>query len=256
MTAEDNKDIVDNGLDIRTPSGTDDPLSDAEIQQYREEINRMDRIILDAAKRRTEVSQAIGRTRMNSGGTRLVHTREIAILNQFRDELGEEGPTIASALLRRPPLLILDEPTNGLDPRGIGEIRDLLIELNRTGTTVVLSSHLLAEVETLCTRVGVLDAGSLVLTEDVETLRAPTGRILVHTPDPDGAARLLGRAVEDRSGPALRVRASDPAGLNAHLVGHGVPVTGLEVERRSLEQVVLELTGTSADRFDGGPVRR
>ena len=95
MTAEDNKDIVDNGLDIRTPSGTDDPLSDAEIQQYREEINRMDRIILDAAKRRTEVSQAIGRTRMS-----LVHTREIAILNQFRDELGEEGPTIASALLR------------------------------------------------------------------------------------------------------------------------------------------------------------
>ena len=100
MTAEDNKDIVNNGLDIRTPSGTDDPLSDAEIQQYRKEINRMDRIILDAAKRRTEVSQAIGRTRMSSGGTRLVHTREIAILNQFRDELGEEGPTIASALLR------------------------------------------------------------------------------------------------------------------------------------------------------------
>ena len=100
MTAEDKKDIVNNGLDIRTPSGTDDPLSDAEIQQYREEINRMDRIILDAAKRRTEVSQAIGRTRMSSGGTRLVHTREIAILNQFRDELGEEGPTIASALLR------------------------------------------------------------------------------------------------------------------------------------------------------------
>ena len=100
MTAEENNDIVDNGLDIRTPSGTDDPLSDAEIQQYREEINRMDRIILDAAKRRTEVSQAIGRTRMSSGGTRLVHTREIAILNQFRDELGEEGPTIASALLR------------------------------------------------------------------------------------------------------------------------------------------------------------
>ncbi len=82
------------------PSGTDDPLSDAEIQRYREEINRMDRIILDAAKRRQEISQAIGRTRMSSGGTRLVHTREIAIVNQFRDELGEEGPAIASALLR------------------------------------------------------------------------------------------------------------------------------------------------------------
>ncbi|QPK79779.1 chorismate mutase [Corynebacterium lizhenjunii] len=87
-------------FEVRMPSGTDDPLSDAEIQRYREEINRMDRIILDAAKRRQEISQAIGRTRMSSGGTRLVHTREIAIVNQFRDELGEEGPAIASALLR------------------------------------------------------------------------------------------------------------------------------------------------------------
>lgn len=87
-------------FDIRMPSGTDDPLSDAEIQAYREEINRMDRVILDAIKRRTQVSRAIGKTRMSSGGTRLVHTREIAILNQFREELGEEGPVIAQALLR------------------------------------------------------------------------------------------------------------------------------------------------------------
>lgn len=82
------------------PSGTDDPLSDAEIQKYREEINRLDQVILDAVKRRTEVSQAIGRTRMGSGGTRLVHTREVAIINHFRDEIGEEGPALASILLR------------------------------------------------------------------------------------------------------------------------------------------------------------
>lgn len=82
------------------PSGTDDPLSDAEIQRYREEINRLDRVILDAVKRRTDISRAVGRTRMGSGGTRLVHTREVAIINQFRDELGDEGPVIASALLR------------------------------------------------------------------------------------------------------------------------------------------------------------
>lgn len=92
--------VVDNGLDIRMPSGTDDPLSDAEIQRYREEINRLDRVILDAIKRRTDISRTIGKTRMSSGGTRLVHTREIAILNEFRSELGEEGPAIASALLR------------------------------------------------------------------------------------------------------------------------------------------------------------
>ena len=87
-------------FEIRMPSGTDDPLSDAEIQQYRKEIDRLDRVILDAIKRRTKVSKAIGKTRMGSGGTKLVHTREVAIINQFRDELGEEGPNLAAILLR------------------------------------------------------------------------------------------------------------------------------------------------------------
>ncbi len=93
-------DAADQNFEIRMPSGTDDPLSDAEIQKYRQEIDRLDRVILEAVKRRTEVSQAIGRTRMGSGGTRLVHTREVAIINQFRDELGEEGPALAAILLR------------------------------------------------------------------------------------------------------------------------------------------------------------
>ncbi|MCS4536414.1 chorismate mutase [Corynebacterium sp. HS2168-gen11] len=87
-------------FEVRSPSGTDDPLSDAEIQQYREEINRLDRIILDAVKRRTAISRAIGKTRMSAGGTRLVHTRELAIIQQFREELGVEGPALAQILLR------------------------------------------------------------------------------------------------------------------------------------------------------------
>lgn len=82
------------------PSGTDDPLSDAEIQSYREEINRLDQVIRDAVKRRTLVSQAIGKTRLGSGGTKLVHTREVAIINQFREEFGSEGVQIAKALLQ------------------------------------------------------------------------------------------------------------------------------------------------------------
>lgn len=82
------------------PTGTDDPLSDAQIQEYRAEINRLDRVILDAVKQRTAISQAVGRTRLGSGGTRLVHTREVAIINQFRDEIGEEGPALAAILLR------------------------------------------------------------------------------------------------------------------------------------------------------------
>ncbi len=87
-------------FEIRMPSGTDDPLSDAEIQKYREEINRLDREILDLVKRRTTVSKAVGKTRMNSGGTRLVHAREVAIINQCREEIGEEGPALAGILLR------------------------------------------------------------------------------------------------------------------------------------------------------------
>jgi chorismate mutase len=81
-------------------SGTDDPLSDAEIQRYRKEINELDRTIIDAAKRRTEISRIIGKTRTSSGGTKLVYSRETAILNQFRDELGPEGIAIANSLLQ------------------------------------------------------------------------------------------------------------------------------------------------------------
>ncbi|MBN9644693.1 chorismate mutase [Corynebacterium mendelii] len=85
---------------VRTPSGSDDPLTDAEIQRYREEIDRLDEIIIDAVIRRAEVSGAIGKTRMISGGTRLVHTREVRIINRFREAIGEEGPALANLLLR------------------------------------------------------------------------------------------------------------------------------------------------------------
>nr|WP_308258040.1 ABC transporter ATP-binding protein [Pseudonocardia lacus] len=159
---------------------------------------------------------------------------------------------IAAALLRRPDLLLLDEPTNGLDPRGITEMRELLVELNAAGTTVVLSSHLLSEVEALCTRVGVMDGGRLVLTEDLDALRAPTGRVLVRSPEPDAVVGLLDGRVVDRDGDALVVRGDDPAELNARLVAAGIAVTGLTAQRRSLEQVVLEATGAGSDRVDGG----
>lgn len=81
-------------------TGAGNALSDAEIQEYRKEINRLDQVIIHAIKRRTRISQAVGRTRMSSGGTRLVHNREVAIINQFRDELGEEGAALAGLLLR------------------------------------------------------------------------------------------------------------------------------------------------------------
>ncbi len=156
---------------------------------------------------------------------------------------------LAGALLRKPRLLVLDEPTNGLDPQGIKEIRELLVELNAGGTTVFLSSHLLAEVEQLCTRVGVVDRGRLVLEEDLATLRAATGRVLVGTPDAAAAAAVLDGQLEARDGDRLVIRHGDPAALNALLVEAGVRVTSIHAEQRTLEEVVLDVTGPGSDRF-------
>jgi ABC-type multidrug transport system ATPase subunit len=158
---------------------------------------------------------------------------------------------LAAALVRRPRLLILDEPGNGLDPRGIRDLRDLLIGLNETGVTVFLSSHLLAEVEQLCTRVGVLDSGRLVLQDDLATLRAPTGRILVDTPDADQAAAMLDGQVEQRDGQRLLVRYPDAAELNARLVAAGLRVGAIGPHQRTLEEIVLAVTGTGSDHVAG-----
>jgi ABC-2 type transport system ATP-binding protein len=157
---------------------------------------------------------------------------------------------LAAALLRQPRLLILDEPTNALDPQGIREVRELLIELNRLGTTVFLSSHLLSEVEHLCTRVGVVDRGRLVLEEPLTGIRGLTGRILVDTPDAAAAVSLLDGQVADREGDRLVVRHPDPAVLNALLVKAGLRVSEIVAERRTLEQVVLEVTSHGSDRID------
>jgi ABC-type multidrug transport system ATPase subunit len=152
---------------------------------------------------------------------------------------------LAAALLRRPRLLVLDEPTNGLDPQGITEIRQLLLELNAAGTTVFLSSHLLAEVEQMCTRVGVLDRGRLVLQEQLDTLLRPTGLVLVRTPDAFQAASLLNQQVIMVEGDQLLIKADDPAALNAYLVGEGVRVVEVGPYRRDLERVVLEAGAAS-----------
>ena len=159
---------------------------------------------------------------------------------------------LAAALLRTPRLLILDEPTNGLDPRGMREIRDLLAELNTAGTTVFLSSHLLAEVEALCSRVGIVDRGRLVVQDELAALRAPTGRVVLRSPDATQVAARLDGRVEWREGDWLTVRHADPAQLNAQLVGAGLRVAEIAEERRTLEQVVLAATTTSSDRIEVG----
>jgi ABC-2 type transport system ATP-binding protein len=156
---------------------------------------------------------------------------------------------LAAALIREPRLLILDEPVNGLDPRGIRDFRQLLINLNEAGTTIFLSSHLLGEVELLCTRVGVLDRGRLVLQQDLAEIQAPTGRIIVQTPDAGRVAALLNGRVENRDGTRLVIRHDDPAALNARLVADGIRVTEMAAHRRSLEEVVLEVTSAGSDQI-------
>jgi ABC-type multidrug transport system ATPase subunit len=183
--------------------------------------------------RRRRIDDVLERVGLAVAGSRRVKGYSLGM----RQRLG-----IAGALLRAPRLLVLDEPTNGLDPQGIREIRDLLLELNKGGTTIFLSSHLLAEVEQMCTRVGVLDRGRLVVQDDLGALQAPTGRTVVVTSDPDTAVGLLDGRVELREGDRLVVRADDPAALNRLLVDNGVRVRELGAERRGLEQVVLEAT--------------
>jgi ABC-type multidrug transport system ATPase subunit len=189
--------------------------------------------------RRRRVDEALERVGLGGIDRRPVKAYSLGM----RQRLG-----LAAALLREPKLLILDEPTNGLDPRGIREIRDLLSELNAAGTTVFLSSHLLAEVELFCTRIGVMDRGRLVLQDDLATVRAPTGRVVVATPDPERAHALLDGQVEQRDGQRLVVRHDDPAELNARLVAGDIRVSEIGPLRRSLEEVVLEATTTSSDR--------
>jgi ABC-type multidrug transport system ATPase subunit len=183
--------------------------------------------------RRARVDDVLERVGLGLAGDRRVRGYSLGM----RQRLG-----LAAALLRAPRLLVLDEPTNGLDPQGIREMRDLLLGLNHEGTTIFLSSHLLAEVEQMCTRVGVLDRGRLVVQDRLASLRAPTGRTVVVTPDGDRALGLLDGQVDLREGERLVVRGSDPAELNRLLVDGGVRVRELAPERRGLEQVVLEAT--------------
>ena len=193
----------------------------------------------DRRTRRRRIDDALERVGLAGIDRRPVKAYSLGM----RQRLG-----LAAALVRRPRLLILDEPGNGLDPHGIRDTRQLLLNLNQDGVTIFLSSHLLAEVEQQCTRVGILDRGRLVLQEGLDTLRAPTGRVLLDSPDAGQVAALLNGEVEHRDGTRLVVRHPDAAALNAQLVRAGVRVSSIGPQVRTLEDVVLEVTGAGSDQ--------
>jgi len=158
---------------------------------------------------------------------------------------------IATSLLRQRALVVLDEPTNGLDPQGTREVRALIREIAADGTTVFVSSHLLAEVEQTCTHVGVMRTGKLVYQGSLAELRGQA-RLLVKTPKPDQAAtvlRDLGLTGVTQDSQEVRADLGTmlPEVICERLVLAGVPVAGLETPRRSLEDEFVELTGEGFD---------
>jgi ABC-2 type transport system ATP-binding protein len=156
---------------------------------------------------------------------------------------------LAAALLRGPALLMLDEPTNGMDPAGLREFRALLRSLADDGMTVFLSSHLLAEVEQVCDRVAVVNEGRLVEHGPLAGLAAarPRVRVVLAEADLDAARALLGGRPVRTDGPdTLVVEDAEGRAVNEALGRGGVWAHQIRVERPGLEEAFLRLTGTGA----------
>jgi ABC-2 type transport system ATP-binding protein len=158
---------------------------------------------------------------------------------------------IAMALAREPRLLILDEPTNGLDPAGIEEIRDLLRRLAEDGVTVMVSSHLLGEIDKTANVLGILSNGRMIFqgTRD-ELFAASTPDVLIDCSDPGHANSLLARDARELDsnldGDSVRLSGLDEqetARAVATLVGAGIGIYGVRRDEQSLEDVFMDLTG-------------
>ena len=226
---------------------------------------------LDAASRhgapstrKARVAESLERVGLSHAAGKRVHAYSLGM----KQRLG-----IANALLSPRELLVLDEPTNGLDPQGTREVRSLVRSLAADGATVFVSSHLLAEVEQICTHAAIMSAGRLVAQGPLAELRQDGGmRVRLLTPDA-GAARevllRLGMAPESGKGSGesdeagsqgmggevvtagaavvARPAMPPPEDIVAELVAAGVRVRGFAVERESLEERFVALTGEGFD---------
>ncbi|MGW8666989.1 ATP-binding cassette domain-containing protein [Streptomyces niveus] len=204
----------------------------------------------DPRTRRARVSGALERVGLTAAGGKKTKAYSLGMKQRL---------ALAAALLQPRKLLVLDEPTNGLDPQGMREIRALVRELAGEGTTVFLSSHLLDEIEQVCTHAAVMARGRLLTQGTVAELAAGTrGRLAVTTPDAADAARVLKElgvtdvtVAGDRVSGELPVsdegEPAEPADLNSALVRAGVRVRAFGVERASLEDAFVALTGEGFD---------
>nr|WP_267279387.1 ATP-binding cassette domain-containing protein [Arthrobacter sp. CDRTa11] len=209
------------------------------------------------ATRKARVQNALERVGLAHAAGKRVHAYSLGM----KQRLG-----IANALLSPRELLVLDEPTNGLDPQGTREVRSLVRSLAADGATVFVSSHLLAEVEQICTHAAIMSAGRLVAQGPLAELRqAGETRIRLITPDAGAASDVLRRlgmdpaqgtpapegdvvtAVAAVSPEAAGSNGTAPENVVARLVEAGVRVRGFSVERESLEDRFVALTGEGFD---------
>jgi ABC-2 type transport system ATP-binding protein len=161
---------------------------------------------------------------------------------------------IAMSLLHQPELLILDEPTNGMDPAGMYEIRNLLSELANQGVTVFISSHLLHEIEQICDRVAVLKQGKVVAEGDVHSLLGGAQTVKLRVPKPNQSAQLLQRlpgCCEIHSnGAYVTVSGLPSEQIVAHLVANGIVPSEVKSGQIDLEHIYLQLTNGEAQEVN------
>ncbi|CEH27888.1 bacitracin ABC transporter ATP-binding protein [Aneurinibacillus migulanus] len=195
------------------------------------------RKLLDADRK--DIDQALEIVRLTEWRNKKVKTYSLGM----KQRLG-----IAQALIGRPEMLILDEPTNGLDPAGIHEIRDLIVTLpEQMNMTVLVSSHILQEVERIADRVGIINRGKLLFQGELAELQNRSRvKIYVEADRPDEAARMLfnaGYRIEKKEG-ALYIDAdkSQAAEINRSLILNGYDVSHISEERKTLEDIFLEMT--------------
>ena len=160
---------------------------------------------------------------------------------------------VAAALMGEPELIVLDEPTNGLDPAGMADMRALVVSLARGGQTVLLSSHLLAEVQEICDRVGVINGGKLLRESTVSELRGEATLRVRATPEDEALAVALRVAGDDgvrrtSGGMEIDLPATAAPALVRDLVAAGVDVHEIASVERTLEEVFFEMTTNELEK--------
>jgi len=161
---------------------------------------------------------------------------------------------VAAALLSDPDVLVLDEPTNGLDPQGIADMRKIIQEIGASGKTIILASHILDEVEKICTQVAVIKHGKLLAAGNIPDVLRAENRILVAADDLEQARTCLSQHPDVQAirphGAQLALIVSDDldaGSLNRYAFEHQLVLTHLQVQRKGLEETFLELTADHAE---------